>query len=182
MQKKNSRRKEIRILLILIGIILFKLFVWDEYIVNSTADAALNGVEGEAGVMHVISEKQELAIRPYDDGFKLYAVSKGFWGWSITDEMWIGNEKEKTLKITEQTLQFKPDQKLYMSLVVDKKQSFDKVTADSTTMGAINFNRTVGDNAFLYYYYSNESLGDIIYEGTRLNGETEKLARDNEPN
>jgi len=177
MRKREHGRKkriELGVLLLIIGV-LFKTLVWDEFIVNSTARAALDGVEGEAGVMFVISKNQEIAIRPYKDGYKIYALSKGFWGWSVTDEMFIGNEKNETVEIMERTLQFKRNQKLYMNFVVDKEQLFDKVTANSTSVGSIDFNRTVGDDTFLYYHYSEKPLGDAIYEGTRQNGETEIL-------
>ncbi|MFS0690016.1 hypothetical protein AB1K89_12355 [Sporosarcina sp. 179-K 8C2 HS] len=169
---KRLGKNQIRVLLIVIGIVLFKTFVWDEYIVNSTAFAALDGVEGEPGVMHVISQKQEFAIRPYEEGFKIYAVSKGFWGWSVTDKMFIGNETKKSF---EPTLQFKPDEKLYLSLVVDREQSLKVVAAYSTNVGSINFNKIAGDNAELYYHFSDEPLGDVTYEGTHRNGKTEIL-------
>ncbi|MGG0668727.1 hypothetical protein [Sporosarcina koreensis] len=165
-------QKKTRVLLIIIGIVVFKTWVWDEFIVNSTANAALEGVEGRAGVSHVISKNQEIAIRPYEEGFKIYAVSKGFWGWSITDEMFIGDEE-----IVERILQFKGNKKIYMSFVVDRQNTFDNVKGYSTTVGPIDFNRTVGDNAFLYYHYSDKPFGRVTYEGTRLNGETEKLPR-----
>ncbi|MCM3638977.1 hypothetical protein M3152_14835 [Sporosarcina luteola] len=169
-------QKKIRVLLLISGLVLFKIWVWDEYIVNSTADAALDGKEGKAGVSYGISNNKELAIRPYEEGFKVYAVSKGFWGWSITDEMFVGDHE-----IVEQELQFKGREKLYVSLIVDKKQSFDKIIGYSANIGTINFNRTVGENSILYYYYSDQPLGKVTYEGTRLNGKTEKLSRDKEP-
>jgi len=176
-KREHGRKKriEIGVLLIIIGIVLFKTLVWDEYIVNSTASAALDGVEGEAGVKIIISKNQEVAIRPYKNGYKIYAVSKGIWGWSVTDEMFIGNEKNEKIEIMERILQFKQNQKLYMSFVVDKEQSFDKVTANSTTVGMIGFSRSVGDGTFLYYHFSEKLLGDVKYEGTRQNGETEIL-------
>ncbi|WP_252504352.1 hypothetical protein [Sporosarcina sp. Marseille-Q4943] len=169
---KRLGKNQIRVLLIVIGIVLFKTFVWDEYIVNPTAGAALDGEAGEPGVMHVISKKQEFAIRPYEEGFKIYAVSKGFWGWSVTDEMFIGNETKKSF---EPTFQFKRYEKLYVSLVVDREQSLEEVAAHSTNVGSINFNKIAGDNADLYYHFSDEPLGGVTYEGTHRNGKTEIL-------
>lgn len=168
-------QKKTRVLLLIIGLVLFKIWIWDEYIVNSTADAALDGREGEAGVNYVISKNRELAIRPYEEGFKIYALSKGFWGWSVTDEMIIGDDA-----ITEPIMQFKGNEQLYLSLIVDKEQSLDKVTGYSANVGTIHFNRTVGANAILYYYYSDKPLGEVTYEGTRLDGKKEKLLRDKE--
>ncbi|HEX5563412.1 MAG TPA: hypothetical protein VFX34_00520 [Sporosarcina sp.] len=168
-------QKKIRVLLLITGLVLFKIWIWDVYIVNSTADAALDGAEGEAGVNYVISKNKELAIRPYEEGFKIYAVSKGFWGWSVTDEMFIEDDG-----IVERGLQFIGNEKVYLSLIVDKEQSLDKVIGYSTNVGTIHFNRTVGDHAILYYYYSDQPMGEVTYEGTRLNGKTEKLPRDKE--
>ena len=83
---------------LLIGIFLFKSFIWDEYIVNNTAAAALDGVEGQPGVRYVISKNQEIAIKPFEEGFNVYAVSKGYWGWSVTDELSITDKQSKPIR------------------------------------------------------------------------------------
>lgn len=92
--------------------LLFKSFIWDEYIVNNSAVAALDGVGGQPDVGYVISDNQEIAIKPYEERFYVYAVSKGFWGWSVTDEPSITDKKNKPFEIIERTLQFKKNKSL----------------------------------------------------------------------
>ena len=170
----KTSRKNVLIVALIIGIFLVKSFVWDEYIVNSTADAALEDVKGEPGVGYVISKKQKVAIKPYKEGYKVYAVSKGFWSWSVTDELFITNE-DRAFEITEEILQYKGNKRVYLTFIMDKEKSFDKITAQSPTVGAINFNRLVSDNGFLYYQYSEELFEDVTYEGIGFNGKVEKL-------
>lgn len=174
-QNRPLRKNSLLVVLILFGLFLFKSFVWDEYIINSTAGAALDGLEGEAGVANVISKNQELAIRPYKEGFKIYAVSKGYWGWSVTDERFISSKENKPFEITETTLQYKQNQKLYLSVILDKDQSLDDVTASSPKVESMSFSRIVNKEVILYYYYSNEPLEDITYKNVGPGGKVEIL-------
>ncbi|WP_153732625.1 hypothetical protein [Sporosarcina obsidiansis] len=162
-------------ILIIVGIVLFKTYIWDEYIINSTANAVLEGQEGEAGTRHPISEKAELAIKPFEDGFKIYAVSKGFLGWKVTDELSITPKENTAFEIGEQALKFNSDKKLYVSFVLNQDESFETVKAYSTNVGEMGFNRSVGEGGFFYYYYSEEPVDKVTYEGIRLDGKVEKL-------
>ncbi len=160
---------------LLIGIFLFKSFIWDEYIVNNTAAAALDGVEGQPGVRYVISKNQEIAIKPFEEGFNVYAVSKGYWGWSVTDELSITDKQSKPIEIIERTLQFKKNKTLYLVFVMDKDHYFDTVVAHSSTSDPIHFNRIGSDNGFLFYHYSENPFGDLIYEGTSFDGKVKRI-------
>ncbi|MEK4026615.1 hypothetical protein [Sporosarcina sp. FSL W7-1283] len=177
-KRKPQERKNVlsvSALLVVCGIVLFKSFIWDEYIVNSTAWAALEGREGEVGVGYAISKKQELAIKPFKDGFKIYAVSKGFFGWTVTDEEFVGNKENEFYEIGELDLQFNPSEKLYLNFVLDQDEYFEKIKAYSPGGIEIGFNRSVGNDVFFYYHYSDKHLGDVMYEGIRSNGSVEKL-------
>lgn len=75
-QKRNKTLNTSVISFVLVlGLFLFKFMIWDEYIINNSAIAALDGEEGQPGVVHVISDKQEIAIKPDDEGFNVYVVS-----------------------------------------------------------------------------------------------------------
>ena len=165
---------------LVIGIFLFKFFIWDEYIVNNSAVAALDGVEGQPGVGFVISENQEIAIKPYEEGFNVYAVSKGYWGWSVTDELSISEKLNKPFEIMERTLQFKKNKSLYFVFVMDKDNYFDKVVAHSPNSEPIHLNRLGSDNGFLFYHYSEDPFGDLIYEGTSFDGKVKRIKEEQE--
>lgn len=116
---------------LLIGIFLVKFFIWDEYVINNSAVAAVDGLEGQPGVYHVISGNQEIAIKPSEEGFNVYAVSKGVWGWSVTDELALTEIKNQPFEIVEGTLQFKKKKSIYLVLVLDKDTQFDTDVAYS---------------------------------------------------
>ena len=160
---------------LLIGIFLFKSFIWDEYIVNNTAAAALDGVEGQPGVGIVISDKQEIAIKPYEEGFYVFAVSKGYWGWSVTDELSITGKQNKPFEIMERTLQFKKNRSLYLVFVMDSDNYFDKVVAHSSSSELIHLNRLASDNGFLFFHYSEDPFRDLIFEGTSFDGKVKRI-------
>ncbi|MDW0118563.1 hypothetical protein QTL97_16675 [Sporosarcina thermotolerans] len=175
-QKRNKRLNTSALgFVLLIGIFIFKSFIWDEYIVNNTASAALDDVEGQPGVGFVINKNQEIAIKPYEEGFNVYAVSKGFWGWSVTDELSISDKQNKSFEITERTLQFKDNKSLYLVFVMDKDNYFNTVIAHSSNSGPIHLNRLASDNGFLFYHYSEEPFKDLIYEGTTFDGKVKKI-------
>ena len=173
-RKKTLNRSAIGIAL-LIGIFLFKSFIWDEYIINNSAIAALDDVEGQPGVKYVISENQEIAIKPYEEGFNVYAVSKGYWGWSVTDKLSITDKQNKPFEIMERTLQFKKNKSLYLVLVMDKDNYLDTVVAHSSNSEPIHLNRLGSDNGFLFYHYSENPFEDLIYEGTSFDGKVKRI-------
>ncbi len=175
-QKRNKKLNTSTIgFALLVGIFLVKSFIWDEYIVNNTAAAALNGVEGQPGVGYVISKNQEIAIKPYEEGFNVYAVSKGFWGWSVTDKLSITEKQNKPFEVMERTLQFKKNKSLYLVFVMDKDYYFDKVVAHSSNSELIHLNRLASDNGFLFYHYSEDPFGDLIFEGTSFDGKMKRI-------
>ncbi|MDW0113095.1 hypothetical protein QT711_07845 [Sporosarcina saromensis] len=154
---------------LLIGLFLFKFMIWDEFIINNSASAALDVVEGQPAVVHVINDKQEIAIKPYAEG-----LTKGFWGWSVTDELSI-TDKNKPFKIMEETLQFAKKKSLHLVLVMDPDKYFDTVVSHSSNNEPIHLNRLVSENGFLYYDYSVDPYGELIFEGTTSDGKVKRI-------
>lgn len=173
----NDKKQTIGLpaILLIVGIVLFKLFIWDEYIVHSTVNDALAEEDGEAGAGYPVSKNEELAIKPFKDGFKLYAVSKGYLGWKVTDEEFITVKEPAAYEAGEAALRFNSNKKLYVSYVLDRDKYYETVKANSSIVGEMRFDRSVGNGGYFNHYHSAEPLGDVEYEGIRSNGKVEKL-------
>lgn len=179
-QKRNKRLNRSTLgFALIIGIFIFKSFIWDEYIVNNSASAALDGVEGQPGVSFVISKNQKIAIKPYEEGFNVYAVSKGFWGWSVTDNLSITDKQNKPFEITEYTLQFKGNKILYLDFVIDKDNYFENIIANSPSNSEpIHLNKLASDKGSLFYQYSERPYRNLIYEGTGFDGKVKRIQKE----
>jgi len=169
----TSKKKITQPILIIIGLILFKSFIWDVYIVNPTVEAALDGLDGEAGVGMFVDddEKANMTIRPFEDGFKVYGISKGYWGWSVTDEVFIKHhEGSKSFEVTEKTFHYKQKKDVAILLITTQDKRIDPIIADSKHTGEINFDRISNGDTRLYYIYSKKPLGEVTYEAFSKDG------------
>lgn len=170
---KASKQRVVKPILIIIGIILFKSLIWDVYIVNPTVEAALEGLEGEAGGGTYISEDEtaNLTIQLLADGFKVYGVSKGYWGWSVTDEISIKHHGgDASIEVTEKTFHYKGEKDVKILLITTKDNRIDRVIAESARAKKIAFNRIVNREIQLYYSYSEEPLGEVTYKAFSADG------------
>lgn len=170
-KKNNSLRNGIVISIVLICL---KLFVWDQYVVNSTVADALAETDGEPGVGTPIHNWKNayLAVRPSTTGFHVYGLSKNFFGWKVTDEVFVTVHDESHLfEENRQTFLFENGKEVSILLVATSNQAVDSVIAKTAEGDVIHFNRIGNQHEFLYYQYVVGKLGEVTYEALSHDGE-----------
>ncbi|MGG3283848.1 hypothetical protein [Paenibacillus solani] len=169
----SANRNRYIILLIIIGIVLFRLFVWDVYFADSTVDQALEDYEGGPGIGMFVdkAEKYNLTIKPVEEGFKVYGVSKGLWGWTVTDELLILHPEPDSLNAIEKTFHSKSKKDVYLILIPTLTSQVDKIEATRDGGDQIAFNSTVNEDTRLYYYYSEQPIGEVDYKAYSADGQ-----------
>lgn len=168
----SARRNSYIILLIILGIVLFRLFVWDIYFANSTVDQALEDYEGGPGIGMFVdkAEKYNLTIKPVEEGFKVYGVSKGLWGWNVTDELLIHHPKPDSIDAIERTFHYKSKKDVHLILIPSLTSQVAKIEATRNGEDQIAFNSTVNEETRLYYYYSEQPSGEVEYKAYTADG------------
>lgn len=169
MTKRNSgmKRKVLYFISSIILISLFNQFIWEKYFFNPTPWDALEEEKGQPGVMGEIDRDNYIAFLHPDKGFKVYALSRGFWGWSITDDIAIPNEDTTEPFIaTVKTLQLKGKDNVDIILIVSHDKNIRAFTATDENGKKFNFNGTVNDESSTYLYYQFEK--DTISENLTI--------------
>lgn len=170
MTKKEARPKKNVIMLIslLILFLLFNEFVWNKYIVNPTAWDALEEKPGEGGAGWEIDSDNMLAILLPGEGFHIYLVSKGYWGWTIKDEIAVPNEKNSTpFTARKQSLKLKGKGEIDVIFIVSHDKEIEYFIARNENGEDYRFNRMFNKEraGYLHYTYSEEDIpGELIYE------------------
>ncbi|KOP68537.1 hypothetical protein AMS62_27345 [Bacillus sp. FJAT-18019] len=169
----SAKRTSYIVLLIIIGIVLFRLFVWDVYFANSTVDQALEDYEGGPGIGMFIDkdEKYNVTIKPVEEGFKVYGVSKGLWGWTVTDELLINHPEPDSLDVIEKTFHYKSKKDVHLILMPTLINQVDQIEATRDGGDQIAFNSTVNEDTRLYYYYSEQPIGEVKYKAYSADGQ-----------
>ncbi|KOR89186.1 hypothetical protein [Paenibacillus solani] len=169
----SARRNSYIVLLIIIGIVLFRLFVWDVYFANSTVEQALEDYEGGPGIGMFVdkAEKYNLTIKPVEEGFKVYGVSKGLWGWNVTDELLIHHPGPDSLDVIERTFHYRSKKDVHLILMPTLINQVDQIKATRNGGDQIAFNNTVNEDTRLYYYYSEQPIGKVEYKAYSLDGQ-----------
>ena len=170
MTKKEARPKKNGFILIsfLILFLLFNEFVWNKYIVNPTAWDALEEKPGQGGTGWEIDSDNMLAVLYPENGFHLYLVSKGYWGWTIKDEIAIQNEKNSAPFTAEkQSLKLKGKDEIDVIFIVSHDKEIEYFIARDGNGDSYHFNKTFNKESpgYLHYTYSEEKIpGDLTYE------------------
>lgn len=140
MKKQKKKSYIIVILIFLISLLLFQNFVWDEYVVNPTASAALDREAGKQGVLTEINKEQSLGVLKLVDGYRAYALSEGFWGWSITDDTYIPNtSNEKNFVTKRESFEFKGNKKVDVILITTQENEISYFRAYDENEDEISF-------------------------------------------
>ncbi|MGY0691366.1 hypothetical protein ACW2QC_01080 [Virgibacillus sp. FSP13] len=166
MKKWEGKYRIITLLIFLLFLLLFQKFVWNEYIVNPTASDALEKGEGKQGFLTEIDKKQSLGILETEDGYHAYALSQGFWGWSITGGVYIQNASSKENFVTKkETFEFKDNKEADVILITTKDDSISYFLAFDENGNEIHFDTTRDEGKELHYAYSESPLsGKITFE------------------
>lgn len=159
------------IVLFLLSLVLFKQLVWNEYVVNLTESAALEE-QGEKGTIIGISNNKSLAIVTLEDGFRVYAISEGYFGWTITDEVYISSKiEDKPFNAKQTTLVFKDDTKLSLVLATTNNSEVTEMVAFQNNNTEIKLGKVPNHLTNLYYGYSEEPYSqEIIFEAYSVEG------------
>ncbi|MFD0869533.1 Uncharacterised protein [Chlamydia abortus] len=169
----KSKRNALIVISVFILLFLLKEFVWDKYIVNPTEWDALKEKSGQPGTMVEVDEDNKLAVLYPGNGFHIYLVSKGYWGWSIHDEIAIPNESSGdpfTAQI--KSLKQKGKDNLDIILILSRDKEIDHFIAFDESGEEYRFNRTINreQNTYLYYSIREENVpGKLIYEAYSAN-------------
>lgn len=168
-----AKRNSYIVVLIILGIVLFRLFVWDVYFANSTVDQALEDYEGGPGVGMFIdkAQKYNVTIKPVEEGFKIYGLSKGLWGWNVADELLIQHPGPDFLDVIEKTFHFKSKKDVHLILIPTLINHVDQIEATRDGGDQIAFNSTVNEDTRLYYYYSEQPIGEVEYKAYTADGQ-----------
>ncbi|HLR51442.1 MAG TPA: hypothetical protein VK072_01020 [Candidatus Avamphibacillus sp.] len=160
MKKKNNRSK-----FIIRGIIPFIIaaslynFVWNEFVVNPTAQDVLEKEDGKQIVLQNIDDKRTLGIMKIQNGYYAYALSDGFWGWTVTDKVYLpkATNKEKVSAIHD-TLIFKRNKELDVILISSLNNKISYFEAYDGAGKEVIFDTNRERKYELHYGYSEESL------------------------
>jgi hypothetical protein len=161
--------------LLFIVFLVAKNLVWDSYIVNPTPDDALKDRDGMPGIGQSIAKNQHVTIRPFSDGFKVFGLSKGYWGWSVTDESFLTLAPNNSYEITEKAIHFKNNKKVHYLFIATNDSSIKTINAYTQNDKKINFSMTSHEAFNLYYTYMEEPLSRVTYQATLLDGEVVDL-------
>lgn len=130
MMKKKMTTYAIMVGIFLLILLLFQTFIWNEYVVNTTAESAIEKEEGERGILTEIDRERSLGIVKLGGGFRTYTISKGFWGWSITDSTYISTKTRDTLfNVKREKLQTKDDKDIYIILIATEHEDVTNIVA-----------------------------------------------------
>lgn len=165
--EKNQKRSIVIIVGLIIFYLLFKRFIWDNYIVNTSPSDALKDEEGQPAVMTSIDRNDTFAVFTLDKGFSVYAVSRNKWGWSKTDQVFISSKPtENPFEAKVETLQFKGGNNKYdIILITTQDDEIDYFIAYDEKNEKMYFNKTMNDETSLYFNYSENPLnGKVTYE------------------
>lgn len=163
MKKQEGKSHKVMILIFLIILMLFQNFVWNVYVVNPTVSDALDKEKGEQGVITKIDKKQSFGILKLADGFHAYAISKGFWGWSITDDTYISNEStDKPFNAKKETFQYKNNKEVDVILIATNDADVSKLIAYDENKKEIGLWKVPYNGLNLYYAYSRKPIADNI--------------------
>lgn len=167
-----AKRNSYTVVLIIMGIVLFRLFVWDVYFANSTVDQALEDYEGGPGVGMFIdkAQKYNVTIKPVEEGFKVYGVAKGLWGWTVTDELLIRPQESDSIEVTKETFHYKSKKDVHLILIPTRINQVDQIEAIRDDGDQIAFNSKVNEDTRLYYYYSEQPIGEVEYKAYSVDG------------
>ena len=124
--------------------LLFNEFIWNKYIVNPTAWDALEEKPGQGGTGWEIDNDNMLAVLYPEEGFHIYLVSKGFWGWTIKDDIAIPNEKNSAPFTAEkQSLKLKGKDEIDVIFIVSHDKEIDYLIAYDENGDEYLFNKTL---------------------------------------
>ena len=125
---------------------------------------------------YVISKNQEIAIEPYEEGFNVYAVSESVFGLvGYRQAVNYGKTEQADSKSWNGLYNLRRIKAYILVFVMDKDYYFDKVVAHLQTAIRIHMNRIASDNGFLFYHYSEDPFGDLIFEGTSFDGKMKRI-------
>ncbi|MFS0671703.1 hypothetical protein [Ornithinibacillus sp. 179-J 7C1 HS] len=155
---------QIQVLLFTILSAVFIIIVLEGYIINPTPSDALKDEAGAPPLVLNIDKNKSLGIIELADGFHLYALSDRFWGWTITDEVFISNVD--TIITKNETFTFKNNNQIDLILITNPQKEIDYFKAHDESNNFFNFNVIKKGKKELHYVYSETPLtGNITYEG-----------------
>ncbi|MBT2762189.1 hypothetical protein [Paenibacillus sp. ISL-20] len=117
------------------------------------------------------TQKQNITIRPLEEGFMVYGLSKSFWGWKVTDTLLIPPPGTDSFKVTEKTFHYSPKKDVHVIFIPTQLSRIDHIEACRDNGEGIAFNSTVNEETKLYYYYSEQPKGKVEYKTFSKAGE-----------
>lgn len=167
MVKRNKKNTGIvkGIILFVITALLYN-FVWNVYVVNPTASAALDNEEGKQVVLMEIDKRQSIGVLKLEGGYHAYALSEGFWGWSITDDSYLANASNgEDFVAKRETFALKGNREAEVFLITTQIEQISYFLAYDENKNEIYFDTIRDEGGELHYAYSEKPLsGEITYE------------------
>lgn len=145
---------------------LFQTFIWNKYVVNTTAESAIEEEEGERGILTEIDNERALGISKLDGEFRAYTITKGVFGWSITDSASISAETSDMLfNVKREKLQTKDDKDIYIILIATEQEEVTNILAYNNNNEEIGLWKQPHEGTKLYFAFSETPyLKDITVE------------------
>lgn len=146
---------------------LFYNFVWNGFIVNPSASVALEKKEGTRVALTEIDNKQSLGILQLSDGYQAYALSRGFLGWSVTDDIYLPDAAGNDIfSASKETLEFKRNKEIDIVLVSTQNEdiSYFKAVDESNNEIYFDTSRDEGGRELHYAFSKTPLTGAITYE------------------
>ncbi|MGY0691367.1 hypothetical protein ACW2QC_01085 [Virgibacillus sp. FSP13] len=113
--------------------------------------------------MTEIDRKHSFGILRLEDGFRATAISEGFWGWSVTDDVFISTKSVEEPFITKrETIQYKDNKKLDVILITVNDKEIADIDAYDKNMEKIHFGKIPYNDTYLYYAYSEKRFSNNI--------------------
>ncbi|GAB3805831.1 hypothetical protein [Virgibacillus kimchii] len=166
MKNQKMRSRSMKIAIFLLILLLFQTFIWNEYVINTTAESALEGEEGERGILTEIDRERSFGIVKLEDGFRAYTLSEGFLGWSITDNEFISTETSDIIfNVKKETLLSKGDKEIYVILIATDHEDVTNIIAYDDKNEEIGLWKQPHDGTKLYFAFSESPYPEgITYE------------------
>ncbi|APC49403.1 hypothetical protein BME96_14910 [Virgibacillus halodenitrificans] len=160
MRKIHSNKY--KLLMLVIALILFKSFIWEEFFVHPTASDALKEENGKTALVENINQKESFGVAKTKEGFKVYALAEDFWGWKVADEAFVSSKTtKKKLNIKRERIQWEDDYIKEVILIATADEDVVKVRAFENN-NEINLSKVPNNHKAMYFAYQEDLFSGSV--------------------
>lgn len=169
MSERKDNRLSVKTLVIIGIIYVASMYIWNEFIIDSTSFQATKNEAGVPSGSITIDDKNKLVIRQEEENnrYRAIAVSKGWFGWSITDDMYLRCDGINEISNeSHQKLSFKRNEQFDVVLVTicDPSRIIDYPVVTNQNGTTLEFERTSKIDFKLYFAATKKQIDSITVD------------------